>query len=151
MISSRLLKLLLSLSSMRYVTLSEFTPLCSQRILICTTMALKKCQLIVRYSIPCELGRIKNYPMGSFLSVSIAGPALMFLNFGWEILLKSALIFFCKYFSYLTSITGLSYLRRSKWSLSRSINGWSSFKIEGKELVIKSYLVPSCLSWSLWG
>ena len=84
-------------------------PLCSHRIFKWTTTPLQKFQVIVKYYGPWELGLITNYPLEDCLTNSIAGTALMFLNLGWDILLKSVPFILGYTFSYLISRTGRSY------------------------------------------
>ena len=139
------------MSSIRYVMLMLFIPFCSHRTFICTITPLKKFHVTVRYSGPCELGLMMKSPIWESFIISMAGTALMFLNLGWDILLKSALMLLGIYFSYFTYMTGLSYFLRSNLSFSRSIKGWISLTMAGKHVAMQSCLDPSCLSLSLCG
>lgn len=93
--------------------------------------------------LPSVLGLMRKSPTFNYFTSYIAVCKLIFLNFGWLILLN--------YVFGLTTVSSFTYTAgnisfdRSKFSLSKSMLGWIYFRIEGKHNRWQSWFLSSDL------
>ncbi len=96
---------------------------------------------MVRKLLPSVLGLMTKSPTFNSLTSYIAVCKLIFLNFGWLILLNY--VFGRTIVSSFTSTAGSISFDKSKFSLSRSILGWIYLRIEGKHNRWQSWFLSS--------